>query len=512
MKTIAAISTPPGSGGIAVIRLSGQDALEIAARAWKGKNLTEASSHTAHLGTLCDPNGEPIDQCVATIFRGPNSFTGENTVEFSLHGSRWIQRKAMEALLAFGATPANPGEFTQRAFINGKIDLAQAEAVADLIASSSRAAHKMALRQMDGSFSHRLEQLRSQIIELASLLELELDFSEEEVEFADRKKLRELTDTTIATISNLADTYSAGRAFKEGVPVVIAGAPNAGKSTLLNALLQTDKAIVSDIPGTTRDIVEDTIEIGGILFRFLDTAGLRETTDTIEAIGIDRAREALHKASIILWLIDPTVPLEPQWKELQAALPNISDSKIILLQTKSDIYPQPLKVPADLSELNLPALTQESKPGVGALTQESVPGVGAHNQESEPGLVALTQESEPDLGALTQESEPDLGALTQISANTGEGINSLKQALTRIATSDHDPANELIITNARHHSELTAGIEALRRVRSALDTDLSADFIAQDIREASHHLGLVTGAITTDNLLSSIFANFCIGK
>ncbi|MBD5348918.1 MAG: tRNA uridine-5-carboxymethylaminomethyl(34) synthesis GTPase MnmE [Bacteroides sp.] len=479
MKTIAAISTPPGSGGIAVIRLSGQDALEIAARAWKGKNLTEASSHTAHLGTLCDPNGEPIDQCVATIFRGPNSFTGENTVEFSLHGSRWIQRKAMDALLAFGSAPANPGEFTQRAFINGKIDLAQAEAVADLIASSSRAAHKMALRQMDGSFSRRLEQLRTQIIELASLLELELDFSEEELEFADRKKLRELTDTTIATISNLADTYSAGRAFKEGVPVVIAGAPNAGKSTLLNALLQTDKAIVSDIPGTTRDIVEDTIEIGGILFRFLDTAGLRETTDTIEAIGIDRAREALQKASIILWLIDPTVPLEPQWKELQAALPNISDSKIILLQTKSDIYPQPLKVPADLSELNLPALTQESKPGVGALTQESVPGVGA---------------------------------LTQISANTGEGINSLKQALTRIATSDHDPANELIITNARHHTELTAGIESLRRVRAALDTDLSADFIAQDIREASHHLGLVTGAITTDNLLSSIFANFCIGK
>ncbi|MDE5644639.1 MAG: tRNA modification GTPase, partial [Muribaculaceae bacterium] len=274
MDTIVAIATPYGVGGIAVVRLSGPDAFDIADRVWKGRSLGEAASHTARLGMItADDSGSPLDQCVATVFRAPASYTGEDTVEFSVHGSKWIQRQVVDRLVTSGARPAEPGEFTRRAFLNGRLDLAQAEGVADLIAASSRAAHRLAMSQVTGGFSARIDSLREKLIDLASLLELELDFSEEDVEFADRARLRSIAEETISMIDRLAATYASGRAFKEGIPVAIAGRPNAGKSTLLNALLGEDKAIVSDIPGTTRDVIDDTREIGGILFRFYDTAG-----------------------------------------------------------------------------------------------------------------------------------------------------------------------------------------------------------------------------------------------
>ena len=293
-RTIAAIATPAGQGGIAVIRVSGRDAFDIVQKMWRGKPLAQCTSHTAHLGNILQEDGSVLDQAVITLFRAPNSFTGEDTVEISLHGSRWIQREALNELLHCGAKPAGPGEFSQRAFANGRMDLAQTEAVADLIAAESRAAHRLALSQMSGAFSRKLNELREQLIHFGSLLELELDFSEEDVEFADRTQLINSAKETLEIVQRLAHSYKSGRAFKEGVPVAIAGAPNVGKSTLLNRLLDCDKAIVSDIPGTTRDIIEDTREIGGILFRFIDTAGLRDTADTVERIGIERATDTLR--------------------------------------------------------------------------------------------------------------------------------------------------------------------------------------------------------------------------
>lgn len=290
-NTIAAISTPSGIGGIAVIRVSGKDALKIVDNAWKGKSLSKAESHTAHLGKYIATDGTLLDEAVATIFRGPNSFTGEDVVELSVHGSKWIQREILSDLIRRGASAAGRGEFTQRAFMNGRLDLAQAEGVADLIAASSKAAHTLAISQTKGSFSHELDMLRERLIEFASLLELELDFSEEDVEFANRSRLLELASAILTKLTRLAGSYSSGSAIKEGVPVVIAGVPNAGKSSLLNLLLDDDKAIVSDIPGTTRDIIEDTLEIDGVMFRLIDTAGLRKSSDSVETIGIDRARK-----------------------------------------------------------------------------------------------------------------------------------------------------------------------------------------------------------------------------
>ena len=458
METIAAIATPAGTGGIAVIRLSGQDALAIADSVWKGLPLSSAPSHTAHLGEILATDGSTLDQAVATVFADGHSFTGEPTVEFSIHGAAWLQREILARLIEAGARMAAPGEFSQRAVINGRMDLAQAEGVADLIAASSRAAHRLATQQMKGDFSRRLDYLRQQMIDLASLLELELDFSEEDVEFADRSRLLELCDKSRSEIDKLAASFRTGRALKEGVAVVIAGIPNAGKSTLLNRLLQDDKAIVSDIPGTTRDIIEDTVEIDGILYRFIDTAGLRETVDTVERIGIDRAHERIRRADILLFLLDPTSPLPPQYalfRSIRSLLP--SSAPVILLTTKSDL------------------LTQETET---LLLQKP-------NEESEH-LV--------------------------ISAKTSVGLDNLMSALKSAATSGHDPAQELIVTNLRHYEALRATSSALTRTAEALASGLPTDLIAQDLREAIHHLGLITGAITTDTLLQTIFSRFCIGK
>ena len=478
MSTITAISTPHGTGGIAVVRLSGPQAFEVADPAWKGAPLAEAATHTAHLGTITDADGSALDQAVATVFRAPRSFTGEDTVEFSVHGSKWIQRKVVERLISLGARAAEPGEFSRRAFLNGRLDLAQAEGVADLIAASSRAAHRLAMSQVSGTFSSRLNSLRDSLVELASLLELELDFSEEEVEFADRARLRDITHQTLAMTERLASTYAAGRAFKEGVPVVIAGAPNAGKSTLLNRLLGEDKAIVSDIPGTTRDVIEDTREIGGVLFRFFDTAGLRDTSETVERIGIERARDIIGRAAIVLWLIDASdadADLAQRLEETEVRIDAHPQARHIILFTKADKTAGGM--PDDAAEMRSKTAEMRSK-------RASMPG-------ETDGIEA--------------------GSL-RISAKEDLNIDTLEAALVAAAKSEHDPDAELIVTNARHYAALLAGAESLRRVDEGLSSGLPADLIAQDVRESLHHLGLLTGAVTTDTLLGTIFSRFCIGK
>lgn len=335
-STICAVSTPPGCGGIAVVRISGPKAIEIADSVWKGRSLLGAPTHTARLGTVLDSENRPLDEAVATVFRAPKSFTGQDTVEFSVHGSRWIQREAVLSLIAHGARAAEPGEFTRRAFASGRLDLSQAEAVADLIASSSRAAARIALGQMRGGISSRLTALRERLTNLAALLELELDFSEEDVEFASRDRLIADTEEILAEINRLLDSYSSGAAIKDGIPVAIAGATNAGKSSLLNALLGEERAIVSDIHGTTRDTVEDTLEIDEFLFRFIDTAGIRHTDDTIERLGIERSRLALASARIILHVIDSTAPRPVSLDDAP------SDARIITVYNKTDIaHPAP---------------------------------------------------------------------------------------------------------------------------------------------------------------------------
>lgn len=453
VDTIVAVATPPGTGGIAVVRLSGPETLAIADSVWRGKALSEVTSHTAHLGEILSEDGSPIDNAVATVFRGPRSFTGEDTVEFSLHGSRWIQRATVARLTAAGARAATAGEFTRRAFLNKRLDLAQAEAVADLIAAESKAAHRLAMTQMSGSFSRKLESLRERLVELASLLELELDFSEEEVEFADRSRLLSLIQEVLDQIERLASTYRAGKAFKEGVPVAIAGRPNAGKSTLLNRLLGEERAIVSDIPGTTRDVIEDTREINGILFRFFDTAGLRDTDDTVERMGIDRAIGAIDRAAIVLWTIDATdaAAIDAELEKVRARKEANPDRTYIALLNKSDL-------------------------------------------------------------AETEIEDTDSQDVIRISAKSGAGCDRLETMLGKAATREHDPEQELIVTNERHLAAMRDGVEALHRVKDGLATGLPTDLVAQDLREATRHLGAITGAITTPTLLATIFSRFCIGK
>ncbi len=460
--TIVAISTPHGTGGIAVIRVSGRDAEKVVGECWRGKDISAMKSHTAHLGKIVYSNGELLDEVVLTIFRAPNSFTGEDVAEISCHGSKWIQRELVNLLVLNGARPANPGEFTQRAFLNGRIDLAKAEGIADLISASSKAAQRLAMQQVGGAFSNRLNELRDRLIELASLLELELDFSEEDVEFADRGRLRALCGEIRAEMRKLADSYASGRVLKEGVPVVIAGAPNAGKSTLLNHMLGEDKAIVSDIPGTTRDTIEDSIEIDGILYRFIDTAGLRETEDVVERIGIERTEKRIGEASIILWLIDST---DPEFKERvreveerESCLPGVCNIKVI---TKMDL--------------------------THGLTDVLKEVTGNGKEDREPGYVL-------------------------ISSKTGKGIGDLLQRMKEYIDGQLAGEDEIIVTNSRHFYELEQGLTALDRVENGLSAGESIVFITQDLREVLSRLGSITGSITTHDLLVSIFQKFCVGK
>lgn len=443
-ETIVAVSTPTGRGGIAVIRMSGPDAVAVLKRSWSGADPGQFKSHSLHLGWIMDAAGDEIDQVVASYFRAPNSYTGEDVIELSCHGSPWIQNAVVTRLMECGARAAQPGEFTRRAFENGRLDLAQAEGVADLISASSRASAKLAATQLKGDFSRRLEGLRRGLLDLGVLLELELDFSEEDVEFADRARLISLARETLQVVSGLCSSFKAGNAFKTGIPIAIAGIPNVGKSTLLNALSGEDKAIVSDIPGTTRDAIEDTVEIAGILFRFTDTAGLRESEDQIERIGVERARKKIWDASILLYLIDPTQDVSMQLDILNRE--GFSGKRIVVI-TKSDIS----------------------------------------NSLIDGGYIA-------------------------ISAKEGIGMDSLKKELVKLATEEFNPDSELIVTNARHYEALRKAEAPLTRLIDGLGNGLSADFLAQDLREAERYLAEITGAVTSTDILHSIFARYCIGK
>lgn len=472
--TICAISTPPGVGGIAVIRISGPQALETADRIWRGAPLAQAEARTLHTGHIVDPanNGEMLDQAVAAIFHDPASFTGEDTVELSVHGSRYVQQRLLEILCDNGCRLAQPGEFTRRAFANGKIDLAQAEAIADVIASESRAAHRLAASQMKGQFSARLNRLRDKLLEIASLLELELDFSEEEVEFASRSRLTALAQDLHSELTRLADSFAAGNAIKQGIPVAIIGPTNAGKSSLLNLILGQQRAIVSDIHGTTRDTIEDTLAIGDYTFRFIDTAGLRHTDDPIENLGIKRTRQAAANAAITLLVVDAT---------------------------------RPLPSPADLA---LPADSDTDS--------DSNADAGSHTAEdTRPVILLLNKTDLP--GAITTLPTPLPYRATDIipiSAHTGEGHDTLLQQLKKHAKalSGDNTQGTILVTNLRHAQALQAAAETTAALLAGLSANIPGDLLAQDLRATIHHLSTITGTLTTPDILTTIFSHFCIGK
>ena len=445
--TIAALSTAPGTGAIALLRLSGPMAYRVVERLSPSLPL-EPLPRRAYYTALVDADGE-IDQAVVTWFQGPNSYTGEDVVEIGVHGSPYIQQRVLQALLEAGARPALPGEFTLRAFLNKKLDLSQAEAVADLIASRSEAQHRLALHQLRGGFGNRIEELRQQLIDFSALIELELDFSEEDVEFVRRVELLALLDRLVDLGTELIDSFRYGNAIKEGIPVAIVGAPNSGKSTLLNALLQEDRAIVSDIPGTTRDTVEETMTLQGILFRFIDTAGLRRTNDTVEQLGIERSYKKAREASLVILLADASLMAE-------GAL----HTEAGILQERIGAGPRVLPV----------------------LNKCDVPGV-----QIQHGTLA-------------------------ISARTGVGLDALKESLLNHVQAMRTGPGDIIVTNARHVDALSKARGALLDAKKGIDTGLSGELLAVDLRRAQHHLGEITGRITPDDLLGSIFGRFCIGK
>ena len=463
--TICAISTPPGVGGIAVARISGPQAIDIADSIWNGLPLAKAASHTAHLGIITDAQGRELDQAVATVFRAPHSFTGDDVVELSVHGSRYVQRELIHTLISHGARMATAGEFTRRAFAAGRMDLAEAEAVADVIASDSRAALRIVMTQMRGGVSQRLATLRERLVDLAALLELELDFSEEDVEFADRTRLIDLAEQVHSEVERLYKSFRSGQAIKEGIPVAIVGATNAGKSSLLNALLDDDRAIVSDIHGTTRDTIEETMVIGDYRFRIIDTAGLRDTADRIEQIGIERSRQAIAHARIVICVIDSTAPL-PDGVLHEAAIPALqNDGYLIALLNKSDLHADEATVSA------------------------------AH---------AFAGHSDIASGHI---------ATIAVSASLSQGIDSLRDSLVRMADCENAASSDdILITNARHAAALSAAAQSSQRAIEALRAQIPGDLIAQDIRETIHHLSSITGDIPSAEILTTIFSRFCIGK
>jgi tRNA modification GTPase len=447
-------------GAIAVIRLSGEGSIALTDRVFtspSGRNLTEASANTVHFGQI-HAGEELLDEVLVTIFHAPHSFTGEESVEISCHGSVYIQQRLMELLLSEGARLAQAGEFTRRAFRNGKFDLSQAEAVADLIASSSRASHRVAMNQMRGGFARKLALLRDKLLQFVSLIELELDFSEEDVEFANRERLHELTDDIEEEIQTLVDSFRLGNAIKSGIPVAIIGETNAGKSTLLNLLLNEEKAIVSDIHGTTRDVIEDTVNMGGVTFRFIDTAGIRQTTDAIETLGIERTFRKIEQAAIVLWMIDMTTP-RTQIEALAASiLPTLQDKQVILLFNKVDLVSEEVRV---------------------------------------------------DFDTLF----PELDSLRLfISAKQRHHTNQLQELLVEAAAIPSIGEGDVIVTNLRHYASLNSALEAIRRVKEGLEIGITHDFLSQDIRECMFYLGEITGQISTDEILGNIFSKFCIGK
>ncbi|MHA7128636.1 tRNA uridine-5-carboxymethylaminomethyl(34) synthesis GTPase MnmE [Algoriphagus namhaensis] len=450
--TIVALATPQGIGAIAVIRLSGSKAIELVNEVFYGKDLSKQESHTIHFGTIRDED-KIIDEVLVSLFIAPKSFTKENVVEISTHGSSYIINRVLKLFLKKGARLAKPGEFTQRAFLNGQFDLAQAEAVADLIHADSESSHSAALNQMRGGFSSEIQELRQKLIHFASMIELELDFGEEDVEFASRDELRELVERLLRVVEELILSFDLGNVIKNGVPTVIAGKPNAGKSTLLNALLKEEKAIVSDIAGTTRDFIEDEININGVIFRFIDTAGLRETTDTIEAIGVSRTQEKMKTASLILYLFD------------------LGDT--------------------DLIEIN---------GDVNKLENLGVPFVKVANK---------IDKAKPDLIAELKSIHPDT---LFISAKNQEHLEDLKAKLLELVNLDKFKTGNTVVTNIRHYDSLIKTRDSLLDIIHGIETEVTNDFVAMDIRRSLHFLGEITGEITTDDLLANIFSKFCIGK
>ncbi|MCR5423284.1 MAG: tRNA uridine-5-carboxymethylaminomethyl(34) synthesis GTPase MnmE [Bacteroidales bacterium] len=445
--TIVAVSTPQGTGGIAVIRISGPDALQLTRQ--YVDNVSD-EPNKAVFGVFCDGT-QMLDEVVATTFRAPHSYTGEDVVEISCHGSRYIQQALLELLIKGGGRYAAPGEFTQRAFLNGKLDLSQAEAVADLIESQSESAHRLAINQLRGGFSRKLKEIRDKFVELTSLMELELDFSDEDVEFADRTALRNIVDYLDSEVGMLVESFRKGNAIKNGVPVAIIGRPNVGKSTLLNVLLNEDRAIVSDKAGTTRDTVEDTVNIGGVMFRFIDTAGIRDSDDEVETAGIARSYKAAQMAQVVLYLVDAAQDEEATAAELSTLRSHVSleGKTFILVRNKVDLNPAPV------ASGDVPMLDISAKQGI-------------HIEQLSRMLV-------DSLGLL-----PD--------------------------------ADTTLLTNVRHYEAMTHIIEALSHVREGLENHVPADLVVVDIRDALYHLGQITGQVTSDEVLGSIFGRFCIGK
>jgi len=460
-KTICAISTPPGIGGIAVIRMSGKAAIQIAEMVYRSpqidKKLSDQQANTLHFGTIRSEDNL-IDEVVIGLFRAPHSFTGEDIIEISCHGSIYIQQQILQLLISRGARLARPGEFTQRAFLNGKMDLSQAEAVADLIASANAAAHKLAINQMRGGFSRELNQLRAELLRFAALVELELDFAEEDVEFADRSSLIELSTRIANLLQKLTDSFRLGNVIKNGIPVAIIGETNVGKSTLLNALLNEDKAIVSDIHGTTRDVIEDVVNIGGTLFRFSDTAGFRETADVIETMGIERSYLQLGKAEIILLVTDLSSEVGPIFKRIHNIREKITDQHLIIIANKVDI-----------------ALEE---------TKTRLSGFKLFQNES----------------------------LVFLAAKNRDNLDQLIRIMTNTLNLSPTGSDDIIVSNVRHYEALSLALNAIKLVIEGLNSGITGDFLAQDIRECLHYLGEITGEITTDETLGYIFKNFCIGK
>jgi len=457
--TIIALATASGAGAIAVLRISGTEAITISNTIFKSihnKQLKNQPTHTVHLGHIVDAD-RVLDEVLVSVFKNPQSYTGEDVVEISCHGSSYIQQEIMQLCIRKGCRAASPGEFTLRAFLNGKMDLSQAEAVADLIASDSAAAHQIAMQQMRGGFSSEIKILREELLNFASLIELELDFSEEDVEFADRKQFEDLLQRIRRVLKYLLDSFSTGNVIKNGVPIAIIGAPNVGKSTLLNALINEDKAIVSNIAGTTRDAIEDEITIEGVKFRFIDTAGIRQTKDTVEAIGIEKTFEKMAQSQVILQLFDAskitTASSQEILKQIQDTATQYPEKQLLIIVNKMD--------------------------------------TSSHK------VIKDCLDSQEFLG---------------LSAKTGEGVAILKTQLLGLVQMGKLRNNDTIITNARHYDALGQALENIQNVQNGLQNGLSGDLLAIDIREALHHFGRITGEISTDDLLGNIFSNFCIGK